>query len=305
MIDFKSIIENLRETADNYERHLTEIDQFLSEKGLLDDYRDFINRKVDEKQLGDNKKTAESIAEQKKKEEESKAEGVRFEEEKAETEAKELKNDKDPEEPLMEKLFGGAVSFALISSSLEVIGEKLHMTLSDRDGNEAAVEYTSSNNSAFIEDGIGRSRVLAKIQKRKLLRLLAQVPKMAPEACIPQNVCDYLRPVELAIRHENIVRNYPDWDLSDIGMLDYEDYIRAHPDSSEMDYFDYITDGAVKAFAEPTGKEKGRYMSAYAELSDDFADVQIQDGFFELGELRQKEQNAEYEKKRSEKKKQL
>ena len=290
MIDFKSIIENLRETADNYERHLTEIDQFLSEKGLLDDYRDFVNRKLDEKQLGDNKKTAESIAEQKK-EEESRAVERRFVEEKAETEAKELKNDKDPEEPVMEKLFGGAVSFALISSSLEVIGEKLHMTLSDRDGNEAAVEYTSSNNSAFIEDGIGRSRVLAKIQKRKLLRLLAQVPKMAPEACIPQNVCDYLRPVELAIRHENIVRNYPDWNLSDIGMLDYEDYIRAHPDSS--------------AFAEPTGKEKGRYMSAYAELSDDFADVQIQDGFFELGELRQKEQNAEYEKKRSEKKKQL
>ena len=67
MIDFKSIIENLRETTDNYERHLTEIDQFLSEKGLLEDYRDFVNRKLDEKLLGDNKKTAESIAEQKKK----------------------------------------------------------------------------------------------------------------------------------------------------------------------------------------------------------------------------------------------
>ena len=56
MIDFKSIIENLRETADNYERHLTEIDQFLSEKGLLDDYRDFVNRKLDKKQQNRKKK---------------------------------------------------------------------------------------------------------------------------------------------------------------------------------------------------------------------------------------------------------
>ena len=301
MIDFKSIIENLKEMNDNYEKHLSDIDRYLEEKGLLEDYHEFEKKHSEEKKRRDDKETAEKIADQKK-EEEKKAEEERIEEENAETVDKESKDDKAPE---MAYLFGGAVSFALVSRSLQMVGERLHMTLACRDGSAAVAEYSTSDNSIIIEDGAERNLILKKVQKMKLLRLLAQVPKMAPEACIPQNVCDYLRPVELAIRHENIVRNYPDWDMRDIGVLDYEDYIREHPVSSEMDYFDYITDCAVKAFAEPNGKEKGRYMAAYAELSEDFADVQIRDGFFELGEIRQKEQAAENERKRTERKKQL
>lgn len=303
MIDFKSIIENLKEMNDYYEQHLSDIDRYLEKKGLLEDYHEFEKRHSEEKKRQDNKETAEKIADQKK-EEEKKAEEERIEEEKAETEDKESEEDKAPE---IAYLFGGAVSFALVSSSLQMVGERLHMTLACRDGSAAVAEYSTSDNSIIVEDGAERNTILEKVQKRKLLRLLAQVPKMAPEACIPQNVCDYLRPVELAIRHENIVRNYPDWDMKDIGVLDYEDYIREHPGSSESDYYDYITDCAVKSFAEPTGKEKGRYMSVYAELSEDFADVQIQDGFFELGEMRQNQEKqiAENDKRRTEKKKQL
>ena len=299
MIDFDSVIRNLRETVNNYEKQLTEIDRFLAEKGLLDDYQNFAKRKTDEKQREDNKQAAEKIAEQKKEEEAEKAEEEKLEEK------KESKNDKDPGTQVTTNIFDGAVSFILISSSLQVIGEKLYMKLAGKDGSEVSMSYSVYDNSMTIEDETGKSPVLMKVQKRKLLRLLAQVPKMAPEASIPQNVCNYLRPVELAVRHENIVRNYPDWDYSDIGAPNYEEYINEHPDSSEMDYFDYITDKAVRAFAEPSGKERGRYMAAYAELSEAYDDAQISDGFKELGEIRQRELGEETEQKRTERRKQL
>ena len=88
MIDFKSIIENLKEMNDYYEQHLSDIDRYLEKKGLLEDYHEFEKRHSEEKKRQDNKETAEKIADQKT-EEEKKAEEERIEEEKAETEDKE------------------------------------------------------------------------------------------------------------------------------------------------------------------------------------------------------------------------
>lgn len=302
MINYKEIADALRSTVENYEAQLREIDKFLEEKGLLEDYKAYADRKELEK-TAEIKKEIEDD----KREDEKHDEALREEQEKEEEEEKKKTENSVNDHPLVPVL-GGVITISIAARTIEMMDNGLRFMLHRIDNNtetEAEKEHEvrfSYDDRGYFTDTEGHELVLTKIQRRLLLRQLAQIPKIAPDTGIAQNVSYYLRPVSLAIRHSDIVREYPSWEMEEIEATTLYEYLSQHPEQSEEDYYDMITDCALRDFISPDNRT-GKYFSAYGELYDAYDDDALRSTMNEIVEYKKsREEDAQTKNKDHEKK---